>query len=66
MHHYYLTKSDFKVARTCPTKLYYRKKGYPTHDDGNEYLATLADQGYLVEALARTLYPCLLYTSRCV
>ena len=57
MHHYYLTKSDFKVARSCPTKLYYRKKGYPTHDDGNEYLATLADQGYLVEALARTLYP---------
>ncbi len=57
MHQYYLTKSDFKVARTCPTKLYYRKKGYPTLDDGNEYLATLADQGYLIEALARTLYP---------
>lgn len=57
MHHYYLTKSDFKVARTCPTKLYYRKKRYPTLDDGNEYLASLADQGYLIEALARTLYP---------
>lgn len=57
MYHYYLTKSDFKVARTCPTKLYYRKKGYPTLDDGNEFLAALADQGYLIEALARTLYP---------
>ncbi len=57
MQSFYLTKSDFKVAQTCPTKLYYRKKGYPTVDDGDEYLGLLADQGYLVEALARTLYP---------
>ena len=54
---HYLTKSDFKVARTCPTKLYYRKKGYPTLEDGDEQLSMLADQGYLIEALARTLYP---------
>jgi hypothetical protein len=53
----YLTKSDFKVAQTCPTKLYYRKKSYPTRDDGDEYLALLANQGYLIEALARALYP---------
>ena len=57
MSDYYLTKSDFKVAQTCPTKLYYRKMGYPTLDDGDEYLAMLADQGYLVEALARALFP---------
>lgn len=57
MHDYFLTKSDFKVARTCPTKLYYRKKGYPTTEAGDEQLALMADQGYLVEALARTLYP---------
>lgn len=57
MSDYYLTKSDFKVAQTCPTKLYYRKTGYPTLDDGDEYLALLADQGYLVEALARALFP---------
>lgn len=57
MHHHYLTKSDFKVARTCPTKLYYRKMGYPTREDGDEYLSALADQGYLVEALARALFP---------
>ncbi len=25
--HMYLTKSDFKIARTCPTKLYYKKCG---------------------------------------
>jgi hypothetical protein len=54
---HFLTKSDFKVAQTCPTKLYYRKLGYPTREDGDEYLAALADQGYLVEALARALYP---------
>ena len=54
---HYLTKSDFKVAQTCAAKLYYRKLGYPTREDGDEYLAALADQGYLVEALARALYP---------
>ena len=54
---HYLTKSDFKVAQTCATKLYYRKLGYPTREDGDEYLAALADQGYLIEALARALYP---------
>jgi hypothetical protein len=54
---HYLTKSDFKVAQTCATKLYYRKLGYPTREDGDEYLAALADQGYLVEALARALFP---------
>lgn len=53
----YLSKSDFKVARTCPTKLYYRKKRYPTLKAGDEYLSMLADQGYLIEALARVLYP---------
>lgn len=57
MHDFYLTKSDFKLAQTCPTKLYYLKKGYPSLDERDEYLALLADQGYLIEALARTLYP---------
>ncbi|HOU41486.1 MAG TPA: DUF2779 domain-containing protein [Promineifilum sp.] len=53
----YLTKSDFKVAQTCPTKLYYRKLGYPTREDGDEYLQALAEGGYLIEALARALFP---------
>ncbi len=57
MPEHYLTKSDFKVARSCPTKLYYRKMGYPTVGVGDEYLAMLADEGYLVEALARAFYP---------
>ena len=44
---HYLTKSDFKVAQTCATKLYYRKLGYPTREDGDEYLAALADQDFV-------------------
>lgn len=57
MQTHYLTKSDFKAAQTCPTKLYYRKMRYPTTKDGDEYLDQLRDQGYLIEALVRTLYP---------
>jgi len=56
MHTPYLTKSDYKIARTCPAKLYYHKLGYPTREEGSEHLSALADQGYLVEALARALY----------
>src|SRR5690606_31270615 len=57
MQNYYLTKSDFKVAQSCPTKLYYRKRGYPTVDEADEFLSLLQDQGYLIEALARAVYP---------
>lgn len=57
MRNYYLTKSDFKVAQTCPTKLYYRKRGYPTVNEADELLSVLKDQGYLIEALARAVYP---------
>ena len=31
-----LSKSDFKTARSCPTKLYYKKNGYPSKNDENE------------------------------
>lgn len=57
MQRAYLTKSDFKAAQSCSTKLYYRKLGYPTREDRDEHLAALVDQGYLVEALARAVYP---------
>ena len=53
----YLSKSDFKVARTCATKLYYKKLGYPSTRDDDEYLKFLADGGYMVEAIAKLLYP---------
>lgn len=53
----FLTKSDFKVASTCPTKLYYRKHRYPTTRDDDQYLRLLADGGYIVEKMARLLFP---------
>jgi hypothetical protein len=53
----YLSKTDFKVARTCATKLYYRKLGYPSSHHEDEYLQFLADGGYMVEAIAKLLYP---------
>ena len=52
-----LTKSDFQAARTCDTKLYYRKKGYPSTLDEDPYLDFLAYGGYMVEAIARLLFP---------
>jgi hypothetical protein len=53
----YLSKSDFKVARTCATKLYYKKLGYASAKDDDPYLQFLADGGYMVEAIARLCYP---------
>jgi hypothetical protein len=52
-----LSKSDFKLARSCATKLYYRELGYPTTLDENEYLQLLAEGGYMVEVLAKQLFP---------
>jgi hypothetical protein len=53
----YLSKSDFKVAQTCPTKLYYKKNKYTSQKDGNDYLALLADGGFMIGKLAQLLYP---------
>jgi hypothetical protein len=53
----YLSKTDFKVALTCATKLYYRKLAYPSARDDDEYLQFLAVGGYMVEAIAKLLYP---------
>jgi hypothetical protein len=52
-----LSKSDFKAARSCPTKLYYRKRGYPSLRDDDEYLALLAEGGFMVQKMATLLYP---------
>ena len=54
---HYLSKSDFKVAQTCPTKLFYKKNGYPSAMQENEYLMMLADGGYMVEKIAKLLHP---------
>ena len=52
-----LSKSDFKVARSCSTKLYYKKNGYPSANDGNEYMEYLAEGGYAVGKLATLHFP---------
>jgi hypothetical protein len=51
-----LSKSDFKLARTCDAKLFFRENGYPDNRDINPYLLLLAEGGYMVEALAKAKY----------
>ncbi len=52
----HLSKSDFKTAMDCPTKLWYKKHGYPTLMDNNEYMEMLADGGYMIGKMAQLLY----------
>jgi hypothetical protein len=52
-----LSKSDFKIARTCPTKLYYKKLRYPSTKDDDQYLELLAEGGFFVEKVAKLLFP---------
>ena len=52
-----LSKSNFKIAQTCATKLFYAKNQYPSLNTGNEYLEILAEGGYMVGKLAQLLYP---------
>ena len=53
----YLSKSDFKAARECPTKLYYRKNKYPNLKEKNEFLELLAEGGFMVGKMAQILFP---------
>jgi hypothetical protein len=53
----YLSKSDFKVAQSCPTKLYYKKNKYPSLNEENDYLSLLADGGFMIGKLSQLLYP---------
>lgn len=52
-----LSKSDYKVASSCPQKLLYKKKGYETSNDTNEFMEMLAQGGYVVGKMATLLYP---------
>lgn len=53
-----LTKSKFKLALECPTKLYYiDKPQYANQQKEDSFLKALAEGGYQVEALARCYYP---------
>ncbi|MGY5851432.1 DUF2779 domain-containing protein [Salegentibacter sp. F14] len=54
----YLTKSRFKLALDCPTKLYYTgKPQYENAADTNSFLEQLAKGGFQVEELARMEHP---------
>jgi hypothetical protein len=54
----YLTKSRFKLATQCPTKLYYtaKPKVYANSSSEDTFLAMLADGGYQVGELAKTCF----------
>ncbi|MDO9182441.1 MAG: DUF2779 domain-containing protein, partial [Bacteriovorax sp.] len=55
----YLTKSRFKLALECPTKLFYTKKPkeYGDSDLDDPFLRALADGGFQVGELAKCYYP---------
>lgn len=53
----FLSKTDFKAAFECATKLYYRRLRYPTTLDDNEYMRFLADSGFMVETIAKAQFP---------
>ena len=62
-HPIYLTKSDLKTARSCTTKLYYKKLGYPTVDRVDAYTRILADGNFIIGKIAHLLYPEGIYVS---
>lgn len=55
----YLTKSRFKSATECPTKLFYtqKPKEYANLNSDNTFLESLAEGGYQIGSLAKLLYP---------
>lgn len=55
----YLTKSRFKLAMECPTKLFYAGKDneYKNTKGDDEFLESLAEGGYQVGKMAMLLYP---------
>jgi hypothetical protein len=54
----YLTKSRFKEAWDCPTKLYFTgKKDYGNRNLDDAFLKALAEGGFQVGALAQAYYP---------
>ena len=52
-----LSKSDFTVALFCAKKLEYKKKKYPNSGEANDFLASLAEGGFIVGKMATLLYP---------
>lgn len=52
-----LSGSDYKAARSCPAKLFFRKNGFRDNREGDPYAGLLADGAFMVKALARARYP---------
>jgi hypothetical protein len=57
MLEYRLTKSAFKIGRSCPTKLFYYQSQYPSTTSDNSYIKYLADGGFIVGKIARLCLP---------
>lgn len=55
----YLTKSRFKLALECPTKLFYTDKTglFPDAKREDEFLQALAEGGFQVGELAKLMFP---------
>ena len=55
----YLTKSRFRLATECPTKLFYTSKDniYRNTKQDDSFMAMLADGGYQVGELAKCYFP---------
>lgn len=55
----YLTKSAFKVASECPSKLYYQrnKSAYANKNDNDSFLKALSYDGLQVGELAKYYFP---------
>jgi hypothetical protein len=52
-----LSKSRFKLALDCPTKLYYTKKSkYENQQESDSFMEALAEGGYQVGELAKCYY----------
>lgn len=53
----YLTKSMFKLALECPTKLYYTSNNYANSNKHDTFLEALAEGGFQVGELAKYYFP---------
>ena len=62
-----LSKSRFKSALECPTKLYYygKKKEYANQMAENEFMMALAEGGFQVGELAKYSHPCCTEIGHC-
>ena len=57
MNNRFFTKSAFRLAIDCPTKLYYCcDKQYANQDEDNEFMQSLAKGGFQVGELAKIYY----------